>query len=1124
MKVLIGAKTHFSLGESICNPEHLVKDVAKAGWEGLVVSDVHSIDAMPILSQKADGVDIGLAVQVYVVDDLNWVAAKRGEPRKAPNPFFMPTLMANNEEGFKDIIGLLTLANREDHRCKKPARPQLSLDEVLEVFKRGNIGMTLGSAYSVFSMKDAYDKCKKIADACSDVAACVELVPVNSLYYDRHNAKACEAIGRWGFGSIITRPTLNSKGEVAFRNTMNCILDHQKVTDTFRREPAEDLHVLTPGEMRYEINQTIERLTKFGYAESDLKVVFDRAEDATDQYFICTTYKWDKMPVSLPQMAPNPLAALVEQCRKGWSKRLTKEVFGYKPDASQIPVYRDRLKYELGVLNRMGFEDYFLLVSYIVDWSKSNEITVGPGRGSVGGSLVAYLMGITDVDPIRFGLIFERFLNPERIDLPDIDLDFMSSRRQDVVEHLVEHFGEDRVACIANYNTIAGAGAIRETGKAHGLSESDYDCSKLVPKEAGQPIPIEEAVAMVPELESFAIANPTVWKTAVGLQGCFRNFAQHAAGVIVAGEPVANRAVLKNDKGMNVVNWDKRVVEDFGLIKLDVLGLSNLDVMRLAKSYIKEQTGVEVDFTTLRLDDRKVLDSFAAGKTFGVFQFESGGMRRLLKDLGSEGNLTFDDLTAATALYRPGPMQSGLMDQYVKIKRGFESPEYIHPSVEPALRETYSVIVYQEQVMQVARDLAGYSMAEADGLRKIMGKKDPIKMAEQRDKFVDGCESVSGLDRLVATNLFEQIEKFAGYAFNKSHATAYTLISYITMWVKTYHPEAFFAACMSILAEDRLQGLAKDALEHEINIVPPSINKSSDRYEIGYDHRRGQKVLYAPFQAIKGLSETGAQAILEARKGGPFKDKADFIARVNRRSCNVRVQESLDKVGAFAEIEPTQPDARHPDRLRDQKELLPGIVTNNVKAERVIMVDPYVAGELVKIVDETCACSACPLGGLTHPNPSLGKKPRMMLITDMPTWKEEEKGMFGVGDTAGYIKEAMDKHGFKMKDVYMTSLIKARKPKEMELENSMINGCAGYLRREIELLKPPVIVALGTKTIRHLVPEVKGGWEELVGKSHYDPKMDCTIVFGLNPAQIAFDGSKQGLLDAVFAQVAEIFT
>lgn len=1125
MKVLIGAKTHFSLGESICNPEHLIKDVKKAGWDGLVVTDVNSIDAMPILSQKADGLSVGLAVQVYVVDDLSWRAAKRGEPRKKPNPFFMPTLFARNEAGFKDIASLMTLAQTEDHYCPRPARPQLSLDEVLEVVARGDVVMTLGSAYSVFSLKDARDKLEKIAVALSASNVLTELVPVNSAYYDMHNAKSVQAFAEYGFTPIITRPTLNSKGEVSFRNTMNCILDHQKVTDMFRREPAEDLHVMTPGELAYEIRCSSERVAGIVGDKAKTTEAYGLGVAKADDYFSDHPYKWQKMPVSLPKMAPDPLTALVDLCKEGWKNRLGKQVFGYKPDPKDIPIYRDRLKFELDVLRKMGFEDYFLLVHYVVTWSKSNGVMVGPGRGSVGGSLVAYLIGITDVDPIRFGLYFERFLNPERIDLPDIDLDFMSSRRQDVVAHLVEHFGEDRVACIANYSTIAGAGAIRETGKAFGLNESDYDCSKLVPKEAGVPIPIEEAVAFVPELESFALAYPTVWKTAVGLQGCFRNFAQHAAGVIVAGEPVVNRAAINARSGMAVVNWDKRVVEDFGLIKLDVLGLANLDVLRLARDYIRESTGKLVDFTELPLDDRNVMDAFAAGKTYGVFQFESGGMRRLLKDLGAEGDLSFDDITAATALYRPGPMQSGLMDRYVQVKRGFEAPEYAHPNMEPALRETYSVFIYQEQVMRIARDIAGYTMAEADHLRKIMGKKDPVKMAEQRDKFVDGCVEVSGMEAKTAAVLFDQIEAFAGYGFNKSHATAYTLLSYMTMWVKVYHPEAFFAACMSILGEEKLAGLAKDALEHGIYIVPPDINKSSDRYEIGFDHRRSQKVLYAPFQSIKGLSETGARAIIEARKklGRPFKDKAEFVVNVNRRACNVRVQEALDKVGAFASIEPKQLDARHPDRLREQKELLPGIVTNNVKADRVIVVDGYVAGELSNIVKDACACTACPMGGFVHPQPALGRKPRIMVVYDMPSWKEEEAGMLGKGDTSDFMKSALTAAGFKMADVYLTSLIKARKPKEMEFENSMINGCSGFLRREIELLKPPVIVALGSKTIRHLVPDVKGGWEELCGKSHYDAKLDCTIVFGLNPAQIVFDGSKQALLDAVFKQVAEIF-
>jgi len=1120
VNVLIGPKTHFSLGESILDPERLVKHAKKAGYDGLVVTDVNSIDAMPILAGKADGLKIGLAVQVHVVDDLTWTPAKRGEPKKAPNPFFMPTLMVRDDQGFRDLTELMTLALSEDHYSTKPARPQLSFEELLGFVSRGTLTMTLGSAYSVLTMRDAQAKLERIADVTH---ALTELVPVRSAYFDAYNTAALQHLARCEGTPILTRPALYLEGEVGFRNTMNCILDHLTVDHVFRREPPGDLHVLDSAAFSTERDECQVRLSRLYGDAAFVADQFAKAQANTETYFIRHPYEWKKMPVSLPTMAANPLVELVDKCKAGWSKRLSRETFGYKPTAADIPRYRDRLKYELSVLQKMGFESYFLLVSYIVDWSKSNEVMVGPGRGSVGGSLVAFLMGITDVDPLRFNLVFERFLNPDRIDLPDIDLDFMSSRRQDIVEHLIEHFGESRVTGIANYSTIAGSGAIREVGKAFGLHEREYDCSKLVPKESGVPVDLSDAVAVVPELESFALANPEVWKHAVGLQGTLRNLAKHAAGVIVAGEDVVKRGVVNPRSG--VVNWDKRVVEDFGLIKLDVLGLSNLDVLRLAKDYIRESAGVIVDFTALPLDDSKVLDAFAKGKTFGVFQFESGGMRKLLKDLGVEGDLTFDDVSAATALFRPGPIQAGLMDRYVRVKRGFEAPEYAHPNMESALKDTYSVMVYQEQVMQISRDIAGYSMSEADHLRKIMGKKDPVKMAEQRDQFVKGCVEVSGMDIYTATNLFEQIEKFAGYGFNKSHAVAYTLISYMTMWVKVYHPEAFFAACLSILGEDKLAGLAKDALAHDIHIVPPDINHSSHRYEVGYDIVRSQKVLYAPFQSIKGIAEKGAYAIVEARQqlGRPFASKAEFLGQVNKRVVNIRHQDSLDKVGAFASVEPGTLFSRHPDRLRDQKELLPGIVVNNVKAERIIEVDSYISGELVKIVTETQSCADCPLSGLAHPEPCLGRKPKMMIITDQPGWEDERSGRMGSGDQGKAIKEALKINGLKMSDVYLTSLMKARKPKEMDFENSMVNGCSKYLAREIELMKPPVIVALGSKAIRHLVPEVKGGWEELCGKSHFDAKHDCTVVFGFHPGQIAFDGSKQELLNAVFAQVAEIF-
>lgn len=1129
MNNLLGAKTHFSLGESIYDPEALVKKAELAGYDGIVVTDVESIDSMPILAGKAKGLQVGLGVQISVVQDLTWVAAKRGEPKRAPNPFFMPTLFVRNDAGFADLCELLTLAQSEDHFCTKPSRMQINLDELLTFMQRGNLTMTLGSAYSALQHKQR----EALLDACCDVLdvsqMLCELIPVSSAFYDRHNFNTLKLMQERGIEGIVTRPTLNQKDEVSFRNTMNSILSHDKVDSTWRREPPEDLHVVEATEVVTHVGALIERMVKMGFDDDAATDMINQAWCKNQAYFTDHPYKWSKMTPSLPVMSTNPMADIVAICKQGWKERLGKEVFGYKPDASLLPKYQERLKYELSILQKMEFEPYFQLVHYIVNWSKNDGIMVGPGRGSVGGSLVAYLMGITDVDPIRFDLIFERFINPERIDLPDIDLDFMSSRRQDIVDHLVGKFGSERVVQIANYNTIAGAGAIQAVGKTHGLHESQYECSKLVPKESGVPIPLEKAVAYVPELEKLALNHPEVWAASVGLQGTFKNFAKHAAGVVVAGTDIVERGVVNRRQGVGIVNWDKRVVEDFGLIKLDVLGLSNLDILRLARDYIREAHAIEVDFTTLPLDDKKVLDSFAAGKTYGVFQFESGGMRKLLKELGSGGNLTFEDCVAATALFRPGPIQAGLMDMYVSIKKEFTEPEYLHPNMKAALEPTMSVMVYQEQVMQISRDLAGYTFPEADGLRKIMGKKDPVKMAEQRDKFVDGCIATSGLDHATATFIFEQIEKFAGYGFNKSHSVAYTLISYMTMWVKVYYPEAFYAACLSILDEQKLSGLAKDAQANDIYIVPPDINHSSGRYEVGFDAARGQKILYAPFQSIKGMSDKSAAAIVAARQklGRGFKNKAELILEVDRRACNKRHQEMLDKIGAFAKIEPGQLDARHPDRLRDQKELLPGIVVSNVKAERVIEITGDVSAELIQIVDDFQAhkgCDGCPFIGRPHPMPVLGKKPKIMIVLDGPSYKEEEKGQMMVGDTGAFIKAAMTKAGLKMSEVYVTSYIKARKLKDEEIENTTANGCGRYLNREIDLLKPPVIVALGSKSVRQLVPDIKGGWEENCGKSFFDPKADCTVVSGFNPAMICFDGAKQALLDQVFQQVADIFS
>jgi DNA polymerase-3 subunit alpha len=790
-------------------------------------------------------------------------------------------------------------------------------------------------------------------------------------------------------------------------------------------------------------------------------------------------------------------------------------------------------------------------VEDLVVWAKNNGIIVGPGRGSVGGSLVAYLIGITDVDPIRFNLLFERFINPERLDLPDADLDFMSSKRHMVIDYLTAKYGADRVAGISNYSTLASASALRDSGRMFGLNGIELTATKLVPKEHGQSFTLTDAAKAVPEIDKFKDEHPEIWNHALNLEGAMRAFGRHAAGVVVAGEPLVNRAVIETRSEAPVVNWDKRTVEDWGLVKMDILGLSTLDVMEIAKGYIKDRHGIEVNYLALPFEQDKVMDAFGRGDTTGVFQFESPGMRKLLRDLAVGGRLTFEDITAATALYRPGPMDSGLLDDYVAIKQGIREPSYDHPNMKAALEATFGVIVYQEQVMQVAVDLAGFTRAEADHLRKAMGKKDKDKMAEMRQKWVDGCKVKSGLEERTAGSIFDKIEAFAGYGFNRSHAVEYSIISYWTMWLRVHYPAEYFAACMSIVAEDKLPGLVKDAREAGIEVMPPDINLSADRYIIP-----DNKTILAPFSAVKGISENTAQRIVELRERnrgwqvvkvkkkrdgttedvwgedetapvkGRFDSKEEFAQAAAQpgSKVNARAVENLDKVGAFAHLEPGAPSPKHFSRRKDQMELMPGLIIDAVKADRTTdLGEKFLRAKVIHLIQDFKKCEDCSLKDSPHPAPRAKTTVKFMVVSDCPSWQEEKKDKLLEGDAAQYVKEAINKAGLSVGEGYYTTLVKAKKSDKF-LTNEQINGCSKWLNQELELIKPSVIVALGSASIKRFVPGTKGGTAELVGKTIYDPTLDATIVCGINPQQIGFDPDKQEVLDAVFAQVADVLS
>lgn len=1115
---MLGIKTHFSIGESILSPKRIVELAQQNDYEFIGVNDTNSVNALPNLSVAANEHKIPFVygVTFYVVDDLDWRKPKKDE-KKTVNRSWSPTVYIKNQQGFHDVMNLLSIANQEDHFYFKP---QINLDDLLDTFSAGNVFVTSGTFHSVFTHKDSDSILEQFASAQNASDFVLELVPVNTQYFVQHNIRAIKANEDYQFNLTLSRPVLHDKSGANIRNTMNAVMNNSAVDSMWRNEPAADLEFMSKADREREVEGMIDLLVHEGLTHLLVSTCFDSAEAFSLIMLDKCEFQWQKMDVCLPEMAKDPFMQLMALCKQGWRDRISQEIMGYKPEKSQLTEYHARLKYELAIIKQMGFSNYFLLVHNVVNWCKQEAIVVGPGRGSASGSLISYLLGITDVDPIRFGLLFERFINPDRLDLPDIDLDFMSSRRSEVIQYLSDHFGEENVAGISNYGVLGSSSALRSVAKSHGLKEYDISCSKLVPKEHGQPVELEKAL-VEPQIEDFALKHPEIWQEACALQGTFRAFGQHAAGFVVAGEPIFNRAVVEYRKQSKVVNWDKRLVEDFGLIKLDILGLTTLDVLSHAKQYIKELTGNNLELLKIPLDDEKVLEAFGRGDTTGVFQFEKGNAKRLLKDARKGGPLTFDDVVAVTALNRPGPLDAGLTDKWIAIKQGNDMPSYIHESMEPALEKTYSIIVYQEQVMQVARDLAGFTMTEADHLRKAMGKKDADKIAKLRDSFVDGAQQTSGIDKRSAELLFDQIEKFAGYAFNLSHSVTYTVISYWAMYVKVNYPEVFYASAMTALGD---MALTKDADKNGVIIMPPDINKSSDRFEIHYHPAYGKNVLYAPFQVIKGLSANAAAAILRAKEkhGKDFESKDEFVATVERRLCNKRGQKALDDVGAFCEIEPGQLPARHADRLKDQKILMPDITIEAVKADRKIEVSAFVTGEIKGLIEEVQQCDRCSLAGKCHPNPRLGRSSKAMLVVDNPNWCDEDAGKLGEGKANDYLREALKNAGLSFRDVYLTSLVKANKDKGGKIENEMIIGCQDYLKREIELLKPPVILTLGSKVSRHLVPELEGGWEDVLGTDHYNAALDATILIGMNPMMVYMDKSKQGMLNKVFEQLAEL--
>jgi DNA polymerase-3 subunit alpha len=1130
---LLGVRTDLSLGESIISTDQLKDALAKAGDPQVIgICDTMSITAMIDATKTLTklGKTLLMGVRIRVIDAATDAT---GAKIKETDERFIK-LFPVSQEGVRSIYRLLT-RGFTDERFYYHAR--VTWDDLIELVTDDSVALATGDTESVLQSDGGVAGLVRLVSAKRFAARFYELVPCTTPYFTRQNRRAIKVGAALGFEPLVSMPAKwLEDGQSHSYSIIASIAERRPYADYLR--PVSKFQPHTVAEFAQAAVAAAAAIES-RYSET-VKADFLKGLENTDRLVqLCAGATWSKQDPDLPKLADDPDAELVKQCKQGWVSRFSAPVLCHQPTQQELASkYLPRLQFELDTLKRLGFANYFLLVQDLVQWSKRNGIYVGPGRGSVGGSLVAYLMGITDVDPIRFDLLFERFINPDRLDLPDADLDFMSTRRQEVIDYLEKRWGADKVAGIVNYNTLGARSALKDVAKIFGHAGDSLKITAHVGDTYGVAAGLEEAREQSPELDQFAKDNPAVWRHATTLEGKMRAYGTHAAGIVVAGNPIVERAVIERRGGARVINWDKRTSEEQGLIKLDVLGLSTLDMFDQAIKLIFARHSVKLDINSIPLDDAKTLDIFTAAKTAGVFQFEGGSVRRLLKEMAKSHPLTFEDLVALNALNRPGPLDAGLTESYVKRRAGQEAVTYPHPSLTEILEPTFGVIAYQEQVMQVSRVLCGYTPGEADMLRKIMGKKLPEEMKKQKDKFVSGAVTLSGMPQADAEKLFNDIEGFAGYAFNRSHAVEYTLISYQAAYIKAHYLVEFYAASMGI-ASTTLPTIVKQAAADGITVLPPDINNSTHQFEPLND-----TIISAPLLAVKGVSEKGCFAIMEARTNpnpviteesnglrgkarqiikkqwgpGPFQSIEDFGARVPAKACNSRATDNLNRVGAFARVEPGQLPSTDPSRQRDQIELMPDLTNQGVVADREIRVCDVAWEKITDIFEEMF--NAFPDQKVV--DPWIGKAPRLMCVLDHPfndyqTLKEQHS-------YREFVQPALNKAGLMADDLVVSFC--ARRPKrknEKEVPAEERAATLPYLMKEIEVLKPPVIVLLGNASIKAFFPDAKKP-SEMIGHTAFSAALDATVICGFNPTRLYHNPEMIEQLTKVFQAAADLVT
>lgn len=874
--------TEYSLSDGLTSIPTLIQKAVSYGMPALAITDLGNLYATVKFYQAAieAGVKPIIGVDVNITDD------------KKSTKTHELTLLCQSNEGYKNLLQLISLSYLEGQESGRPIVQRAWLSSLssgliaLSGGRKGNIGQAILSQ-DLVSAKQYLEEWQSLFPN----RFYLEINRIGNPQEQGYLIAALQLAESYSVPVVATNDVrFLTKDDFEAHEARICIQEGVTLNDPNRpRLYTDQQYFRSQKEMQHLFADIPEALTNTIEIAKRCNVSFTLGKNRLPHF-----------PVPDNDTIENYLSKMAKH---GLEERLATlfdaqdETFSSK----RIP-YDERLEKELDVINKMGFAGYFLIVADFIKWSKENGIPVGPGRGSGPGSLVAYSLKITDLDPLALELLFERFLNPERVSMPDFDIDFCMQGRDKVIEYVMNKHGHDRVSQIITYGTMAAKAVVRDVGRVLGLSYGFVDkIAKLIPFELG--ITLDKAMEQEPLLrERYEQEDDvrTLIELARKLEGVTRNVGKHAGGIVIAPGKLTDFVPLycePNEAAHPVTQFDKDDVEAVGLVKFDFLGLKTLTIIDRALHVINQNLAQEnkppIDISLIPLNDSATFSLLKACKSTAVFQLESHGMRDLIKRLQPD---CFEDLIALVALFRPGPLQSGMVDDFINRKHGRAKVLYPHPNLEPILRPTYGTIVYQEQVMQIAQVLAGYTLGAADILRRAMGKKKPEEMAKQREIFCKGAVQ-RGVNAEVASHIFDLMEKFAGYGFNKSHSASYALIAYQTAWLKVHYPAAFMAAVLSSDMDrtEKIIILLDECQTQKIHVSPPDINHSEYFFKVVDD----QNIMYG-LGAIKGVGETAIENIFSAREqGSPFKDLFDFCQRVDLRKVNRRVLEALIKSGCF---------------------------------------------------------------------------------------------------------------------------------------------------------------------------------------------------------------------------------